>query len=225
MTRADAAPTPDADAIAGCARVLGLALDRGRCEHLAAFGALLQHWGRTYNLTAIRDGEQLLTHHLADCLAAVAPLERHLAGRRVAEGAQPTLLDVGSGGGLPGVVLAMACPHLDVTCVDAVGKKAAFVRQVAAELGLPNLHAEHARVEAMAGHFDVVASRAFASLADFCALTRARLADGGVWLAMKGQRPDTEAAALPPDVTMFHVEPLVIPGLDAERCLVWMRPT
>jgi 16S rRNA (guanine527-N7)-methyltransferase len=217
---AGAASGPDPEAIVGCARTLGLALDPAQGERLAAFGALLQRWGRTYNLTAIRDREQLLTHHLADCLAAVGPLRRHL----VARAAPSSLLDVGSGGGLPGVVFAIACPELAVCCVDAVGKKVAFVRQAAAELGLPNLRGEHARVEAMEGRFDVVASRAFASLADFVALTRARLADGGVWLAMKGQRPDPEIAALPADVEVFHVEPLAVPGLDASRCLVWMRP-
>lgn len=220
MPPPDAAAGPDAAAVAGCARGLGLSLDGAQCEQLAAFGALLQRWGRTYNLTAILDRDQLLTHHLADCLAVVAPLRRHLATLAP----RPSLLDVGSGGGLPGVVLAIACPELAVCCVDTVGKKAAFVRQVAAELRLDNLRAEHARVEAMTGRFDVVTSRAFASLADFVALTRARLADGGVWMAMKGQRPDDEIAALPGDVAVFHVEPLTVPGLGAQRCLVWMRP-
>lgn len=210
----------DADAIARCARGVGLDLDRLQCERLATFSVLLQRWGRTYNLTAILERDQLLTHHVADCLAVVAPLRRHLAMRP----APASLLDVGSGGGLPGIVLAIACPELAVCCVDTVGKKAAFVRQVAAELGLANLRSEHARVEAMTGRFDVVTSRAFASLADFVALTRARLADGGVWMAMKGQRPDDEITLLPDDVEVFHVEPLVVPGLGAQRCLVWMRP-
>jgi 16S rRNA (guanine527-N7)-methyltransferase len=112
-----------------------------------------------------------------------------------------------------------------VTCVDAVGKKAAFIRQVAAELALPNLHAEHARVEALqTPPFDVVTARAFASLAEFTQLTRALLAPKGIWMAMKGKRPEEELAALPPDVTVFHVEPLAVPGLGAERCLIWMRP-
>lgn len=220
MPRPDAAAVPGAAAIAGCAAALGLTLDRTQCERLAAFADLLERWGRTYNLTAIRDRDTLLTHHLADCLAVVGPLQRHLSTRA----GPASLLDVGSGGGLPGVVLAVACPTLAVCCVDAAAKKAAFVRQVAAELGLPNLRAVHARVEAIDERFDVVASRAFASLADFTALTRQRLAPGGVWLAMKGRRPDDEIAALPPDVAVFHVEPLIVPGLDAERCLVWMRP-
>ena len=182
--------------------------------------ALLARWNATYNLTAVRDPAEMRVQHLADCLAVVEPLRRQL-GQRAAR-----LLDVGSGGGLPGVVLAVADANWDVTCVDAVGKKAAFIRQVAAELALPNLHAEHARVEALkkAPPFDVIASRAFASLADFVRLTRPLLAADGVWMAMKGKRPDDEIAALPADTEVFHVEPLAVPGLDAERCLVWMRP-
>jgi 16S rRNA (guanine527-N7)-methyltransferase len=122
-------------------------------------------------------------------------------------------------------VLAAVESGWDVTCVDTVGKKAAFVRQVAAELALPNLHAEHARVEALkAPPFDLVTSRAFASLADFVQLTRPLLAPSGAWMAMKGKTPSDEIAALPADVAVFHVEPLAVPGLDAERCLVWMRP-
>jgi 16S rRNA (guanine527-N7)-methyltransferase len=146
-------------------------------------------------------------------------LRRH----RAASGAK-RLLDVGSGGGLPGVVLAVLESDLSVTCVDTVGKKAAFVRQVAAELGLRNLHAEHARVEQLQlPSFDIVTSRAFASLADFTALTRRHLAPSAVWMAMKGKRPEDEVAALPADIDVFHVEPLRVPGLEAERCLVWMR--
>jgi len=186
---------------------------------LEAYLGLLAKWNVAYNLTAVRDPVQMRTQHLADCLAVVEPLRRQLGGRPA------RILDVGSGGGLPGVVLALAEPAWDVSCVDAVGKKAAFVRQVAAELALPNLHAEHARVEALkAPPFDVITARAFASLPDFVRLTRPLLADGGVWMAMKGKRPDDETAALPPDIEVFHVEPLAVPGLDAERCLIWMRP-
>jgi 16S rRNA (guanine527-N7)-methyltransferase len=212
---------PDAAVLArieGLAREMGLAVDAAQVDALAGFLALLQRWNATYNLTAVRDPEQMLAQHLADCLAVVAPLQRQLgdAGR---------LLDVGSGGGLPGAVLAIMRPRLDVTCVDAVGKKAAFVRQVAAELALPNLRAEHARVQTLKlPPFDVIASRAFASLADFVAATAGKLAPTGVWMAMKGKRPDVELAALPANVDVFHVEPVRVPGLDAERCLIWMRP-
>jgi 16S rRNA (guanine527-N7)-methyltransferase len=189
---------------------------------------MLAHWNTTYNLTAVRDAPEMFTHHLSDCLAVLPPLARHLAER--AEGAASAgvdgvrLLDVGSGGGLPGVLLAIARPDVQVTCVDTVGKKAAFIRQVAAELRLPNLRAEHARVEDLRTQHDIVTSRAFASLADFVALTRERLAPGGVWMAMKARTVDEEQAQLPADVNVFHVEPLQVPGLEAERCLVWMRP-
>lgn len=206
-------------AIAEACAALGLASSPAQLEQLAAYLALLQRWNATYNLTAVRDPAQMLTHHLADCLAVVAPLSERLGD------APARVLDVGSGGGLPGAVLAIMRPALDVTCVDTVGKKAAFIRQVGAELKLPNLHAEHARVESMGGPaFDVVTSRAFASLADFTRLTRDRLAERGVWMAMKGKAPTDELAALPADIDVFHVERLTVPGLDAERCLVWMRP-
>jgi 16S rRNA (guanine527-N7)-methyltransferase len=201
------------------AAALGWSLAPAAAARLAAFRDLLVKWNGTYNLTALRDPAQVRTQHLADCLAVVPPLRRHAGGRPL------RLLDVGSGGGLPGVVLAAVEAGWDVTCVDTVGKKAAFVRQGAAELGLPNLHAEHARVESLrAAPFDVITARAFASLPDFVRLTRPLLASGGVWMAMKGKPPSDEIAALPADVDAFHVEPLVVPGLDAERCLVWVRP-
>jgi 16S rRNA (guanine527-N7)-methyltransferase len=134
------------------------------------------------------------------------------------------VLDVGSGGGLPGVVLALLRPQWQVVCVDTVGKKAAFIRQAGVELGLPNLSAEHARVEALrCPPFNVITSRAFASLPDFIQLSRGLLAPNGVWMAMKGRAPTEELAALPSDIDVFHVEPLPVPGLQAERCLVWMR--
>jgi 16S rRNA (guanine527-N7)-methyltransferase len=193
----------------------------GDALRLERYLALLAQWNAAYNLTAIRDVTQMRTQHLADCLAVVEPLRRHLgaAGRPV------RILDVGSGGGLPGVVLALADPGWQVTCVDTVGKKAAFIRQVAAELALPNLGVEQARVEQLrADPFDVITSRAFASLADFARLTRHLIAPQGVWMAMKGKQPADEMAALPADIEAFHVEPLTVPGLDAERCLVWMRP-
>jgi len=216
-----------AAAVAAVASQLSLPLSAAQAAAqaaaLAEYASLLLRWNRAYNLTAIRDPAQVLTHHLADCLAAVPPLLRWL-GVRGPACAPPRALDVGSGGGLPGVVWAVMLPALQVDCVDAVGKKAAFVRQVAAALRLPNLHAHHGRAETLAGRYDLVACRAFATLADFVALTRGRLADGGVWLALKGRRPDDEIAALPPDVEVFHVEPLKVPGLDAERCLVWLRP-
>lgn len=183
---------------------------------------MLARWNGTYNLTAVRDPAAMRVQHLSDCLAVVPPLARHAAATRY--DMRGRLLDVGSGGGLPGVVIATLLSGWDVTCVDAVGKKVAFVRQVAGDLGLKNLFAAHSRVEALkAPPFDVITSRAFATLADFVALSRPLLAASGVWLAMKGQRPDAEIAALPADVEVFHVEQLQVPQLDAQRCLVWMR--
>jgi 16S rRNA (guanine527-N7)-methyltransferase len=134
------------------------------------------------------------------------------------------VLDVGSGGGLPGVVLAICMPELTVTCVDTVAKKAAFVQQVAATLKLPNLRGIHARVESLTEPYPVICSRAFASLPDFVTWSRSALAEGGVWMAMKGKHPQDEIAALPPETQVFHVEPLTVPGLDVERCMVWLRP-
>ena len=182
-------------------------------------------WNETYNLTAIRDLADVVAQHMADCLGCVGPLRLELAGATT-----PRVLDVGSGGGLPGAVIAMTCPQIDVTCVDTVGKKAAFVVHVAAELKLANLRAVHARVETGAfatsqGGFDVVCCRAFSSLEKFVTLTRSVLKPEGKWLAMKGVLPVSEIAELPDDITVFHVEPLRIPGLRAERCLVWMRST
>ena len=205
-----------ADEFGSICHPLGLAPTEEQTQALHGFMDLLARWNGVYNLTSVRDPAAMRTQHLADCLAVIPALVRH--------GMQGRVLDVGSGGGLPGVVIAIMLPGCDVTCVDTVGKKAAFVRQVAGDLGLKNLHAAHARVESLrAAPFDVVTARAFASLADFVSLSRPLLAEGGVWLAMKGQRPDTEMAALPADVEVFHVEPLQVPQLDAQRCLVWMR--
>ena len=197
---------------------LGLSLSDAQFEQLLGYLALIQKWNKVYNLTAVRDPQEMLTHHLLDSLTAIAPLVRHTQG-------QPAkVLDVGSGGGLPGIVLAICRPELDVSCVDTVGKKAAFIQQVAASLKLPNLHGIHARVETLTGPFDVICCRAFASLPDFVNWSRGALAGQGVWMAMKGKHPQDEIEGLPADVQVFHVEPLTVPGLDVERCMVWMRP-
>lgn len=205
--------------VAACEQ-LGLGLDAATVDRLLAYLALLQRWNRVYNLTAVRDPDEMLTHHLFDCLAVLPALRRQAGSRPL------RILDVGSGGGLPGAVLAITQPQWDIRCIDAVSKKASFVRQVAGELALPNLHALHGRVETLAGGpgADVVVSRAFASLSDFVNWTRGSLAPGGVWLAMKGRAPDDEVAALPDDVGVFHVEPLHVPELKAQRCLVWLKP-
>ena len=208
------------DALGAGLEALGLVLSPEQRRQLLAYLGLIAKWNKVYNLTAVRDPADMLTHHLLDSLAALGPLQRHLS----AQGLQhASLLDVGSGAGLPGIVFALGCPDLQVSCVDAVSKKAAFIQQAAGELGLKNLRGVHARVESLTGPFDVVCSRAFASLVDFTAWSRQTLAPAGVWLAMKGKHPAEELAALPEQVQVFHVEPLSVPGLQAERCLVWMR--
>lgn len=218
-TAASAEPRAEIDALRRDAAVLGLMLPDAALGRLVSYLALLRKWNAAYNLTAVRDAGQMRVQHLADCLAVITPLRRQVgAGRQ-------RILDVGSGGGLPGVVLAATEPAWDVSCIDAVGKKAAFIRQAAGELALANLHALHARVETLPGPaFDVITSRAFASLPDFVRLTRPLLVPGGLWMAMKGRHPTDELAALPADIEVFHVEPLAVPGLAAERCLIWMRP-
>lgn len=212
-------PPLDRAALRQGSSALGVDLSERQADQLLAYLELLARWNRVYNLTAVRDAAQMGTHHLLDSLSVIPTLERHAGGRRL------NVLDVGSGGGLPGVVIAMAHPDWQVTCVDAVAKKAGFVQQVALELGLKNLRSAHARVEALTpASADVVISRAFASLPDFTAWTRRHLAAEGVWLAMKGKHPAEEIAALPPETQVFHVEQLQVPGLGAERCAVWLRP-
>ena len=215
---------------------LGLSLGDAQIDLLLAYMDWLHKWNKVYNLTALRHPDEMLSHHLIDSLTAIAPLQRHIASQRQ-QGALPQtgpvqVLDVGSGGGLPGVVLAICLPDVRVTCVDTVNKKAAFIQQVAVALRQPNLKGLHARVETVQGGFDVVTSRAFASLVDFTAWSRKALQPGAVWMAMKGKHPTEELAALATrsasqaeaGVDVFHVEPLHVPGLDAERCMVWMRP-
>ena len=202
-------------------KALDLALDDGQVAALLDYLGLIQKWTRVYNLTAVRDPQEMLTHHLLDSLAVIAPMRRQRAALGVGESLR--VLDVGAGAGLPGVVLAICCPALTVHCVDTVAKKAAFVQQVAVSLKLPNLRGIHARVESLTEPYDVVCSRAFASLLDFTTWSAAALAPAGVWMAMKGKDPQAEIGALGADVGVFHVEPLQVPGLDADRCLVWMR--
>lgn len=198
------------------AATLGLSLDDRQCERLLAYGALILKWNKVYNLTALRDPASVLTHHLLDTLSVIDPLSRAWPGRAA-------LLDVGAGAGLPGVVIAILREDITVTCLDAVAKKAAFVQQVAAELGLPNLRGLHARVESLMGSYELISSRAFASLPDFFEGSKHLLAPGGRWLAMKGKTPSDELAQVPAEIEVFHVEQLRVPGLDAERCIVWAR--
>ncbi|MDR3369842.1 16S rRNA (guanine(527)-N(7))-methyltransferase RsmG [Rhodoferax sp.] len=207
---------------------LGLVLADDQVSRLLDYLALIQKWTKVYNLTAVRDPAEMLTHHLLDSLAVISSLRRQMEIKASdAEHAVTTglrLLDVGSGAGLPGVVIAICCPEITVHCVDTVAKKAAFIQQVAVTLKLPNLRGVHARVESLTDKYQVISSRAFASLSDFTNWSANALAEQGVWMAMKGKHPADEIAALPPSVSVFHVEQLDVPGLGAERCMVWMRP-
>ena len=202
---------------------LGLGLSDAQVDLLLAYVDLIQKWTKVYNLTAVRDPAEMLTHHLLDSLAVVEPLRAQLQSRVSTASVPVRMLDVGSGAGLPGVVIAICCPDMTVHCVDTVGKKAAFVQQVAASLKLPNLRGIHSRVEALTDKYDIISSRAFASLPDFKNLSANALAEQGVWMAMKGKHPVEEIHALPDSVHVFHVEQLQVPGLGADRCIVWMR--
>ena len=190
---------------------LGITLPDAAQRQMLAFRDLLLKWNRTYNLTALRDPEQAIAHHLFDSLAILPHV-----------GPGP-LLDVGSGGGLPGLPLAIARRDLAVAMVDTVQKKASFLQQAAIELGLENVTVHHARVEEMQGQYAQISSRAFAELGIFVSLTRHLLAPGGRWLAMKGLRPGAELQALPADITVDAVIPLAVPGLDAERHLIILK--
>jgi 16S rRNA (guanine527-N7)-methyltransferase len=196
---------------------LGLVLTQPQIAQLLDYLDLIQKWNKVYNLTAVRDPAEMLTHHLLDSLAVVNPLGVQTQGRPL------TLLDVGSGAGLPGVIIAICCPGIEVHCVDTVAKKAAFIQQAAVSLQLPNLRAVHGRVEKLKRTYDIVSSRAFASLADFVTLSSTVVGERGLWLAMKGKTPTAEIAELPSGIDVFHVEQLQVPGLGAERCIVWMK--
>lgn len=190
---------------------LGIDLPETTQAQLLAFRDLLLKWNKTYNLTALRDPDQAISHHLLDSLAILP---------HVGDG---PLLDVGSGGGLPGIPLAITRPTLSVSMVDTVQKKATFLQQAAIQLGLKNVTAYHARVEQLPGQYAQISSRAFAELKLFTDLTRHLLAPGGRWLAMKGVRPDDEIAALPSDIIVEQIIPLHVPGLDAERHLILLK--
>lgn len=198
--------------------VMGLHLPDQRQSRLLAFVALLQKWNRTYNLTAIREPERMVTHHLLDALAVLPHLSSR-AGLRV--------LDVGAGGGVPGIPLALARPDWRVELVDTSHKKVAFLTQAAIELALRNVAAHATRVEDFvpAAPFDVVISRAFSDLATFATASARHLAPHGILVAMKGVHPDEELAELPPAFVVTAKPALTVPGLDAARHLIVMQRT
>lgn len=194
---------------------LGIDLPPASQEKLLAYAALLYKWNKTYNLTALREPALAVSHHLLDSLAVLPYVETG------------TLLDVGSGGGLPGIPLAIVRPELRVTLLDSNSKKTAFLRQAAIELGLLNLTVHCGRVEQYqpAAKFNAITSRAFSELADFVTLSRHLLDAGGHWLAMKGVMPEDEIARLPSGVVVEGVHCLNVPGVEGERHLVVMCST
>ena len=199
-------------------RQMGLELSEIQIQQLLRHLDLLVKWNKIYNLTAIRVREDMLSLHLLDSLIAVPAIHKSVAHT------PRKIVDVGSGAGFPGLVIAVAVPDAKIVCVDSVGKKVGFIRQVIAELGLSNASAVHSRIENLpALEADLITSRAFTSLRDFTALTSNHLAPSGVWMAMKGKTPEAEISNLAPRVEVFHVEQLSVPGLLSERCLVWMR--
>ncbi len=204
------------------ADALSLSLTEAQVEQLLAYLALLAKWNAVYNLTAVRDPQQMLTQHLLDCMAA---LPAYAGAKRV--------LDVGSGGGLPGIVLAIwaqqAEPQMQVHMIDTVHKKTAFLTQVKAELELSNAEVHTGRVEQLSDEkkFDVITSRAFAELKDFVEWSGHLLEEGGQMIALKGQAEvsDKELAALPEGWAREKIQRLQVPGLGAERHLVHLKKT
>ena len=209
---------PYATQLADGIAALGLALTQETVDRLLAFGELLLKWNKVYNLTAIRNPQELITHHLLDSLAVLPYLET-----------LNRLADIGSGGGLPGVVLAIVRPGLIVSSIETVGKKASFQQQAKIELGLGNFTVLNKRVEQVqaealpGGAPEGVISRAFSSLADFVALSGHLAAEGGALYAMKGVHPRDEIAALPAGWAVTETHALNVPGLDAERHLLIIR--
>ena len=192
-----------------------LAISPAQQQKLLAYLALLQKWNKTYNLTALRDPAQMVSHHLLDSLTLLPYLAQ-----------AQSMTDVGSGGGMPAIPAAICCPDLRITMVDANSKKTSFLRQAAIELGLDNIAVSSSRVEELSDHrADIITSRAFAELADFVRLTRHLLGDNGHWAAMKGVYPAEEIFRLPPDIQAYQTDKIHVPTLNAERHIVLLRPT
>ncbi|WP_373741833.1 16S rRNA (guanine(527)-N(7))-methyltransferase RsmG [Neisseria sp.] len=193
---------------------MGLTLPLPQQLLLLEYLALLKKWNSTYNLTALRDEGKMVSHHLLDSLTLLPYVEN-----------AKTLIDVGSGGGMPGIPTAICRPDLQITLLDSNTKKTSFLQQAVIELGLANVTVASGRVEALhENKADVVTSRAFAELADFIGLSRHLLNDNGCWAAMKGVYPYEELTHIPDDVEVLKVEKLAVPMLKAERHMVLMKP-
>ena len=207
--------TPFSDSLAAGIAQMRLNISPAQQQKLLAYLALLQKWNKTYNLTALRDPAQMVSHHLLDSLTLLPYLAQ-----------AESMIDVGSGGGMPAIPAAICCPDLRITMVDANSKKTSFLRQAAIELGLENVAISSSRVEELGEqHADIVTSRAFAELANFVRLTRHLLNDNGHWAAMKGVYPADEIFRLPPDIQAYQTDKIHVPTLNAERHIVLLRPT
>ncbi|HEU5295227.1 MAG TPA: 16S rRNA (guanine(527)-N(7))-methyltransferase RsmG [Burkholderiaceae bacterium] len=208
-----------ASRLSSAAGRLGLPIDDVQVDKLLKYLMLLEQWNRVHSLSSWKSPSDLLVQHVFDGLTLVGPLRLYAAGTSL------RILDAGSGPGFPAAVLALMQPSWFVTAVDAVAKKIAFVTQAAAELNVRNLIGRHGRLERLTSPepVDVIVSRAFGSLEALTKQTRHLLAPAGVWVVQKGRRPDDEVAKLREDLEVFHVEPVTVPDLQAERCLVWMR--
>ncbi|MCS6766112.1 MAG: 16S rRNA (guanine(527)-N(7))-methyltransferase RsmG [Candidatus Protistobacter heckmanni] len=225
----DPAADPAAALAEGLERI-GLALSAQQQTRLLDYLRLLQKWNKVYNLTAVREPGQMLVRHVLDSLAALPPVRARMAGLQqtlagLRGGRRPSVADVGTGGGLPGIPWAIACPEWNLTLIDTVQKKTAFLIQVKAALQLENVTVHAGRVESLqvAGDgYDMVTSRAFAELADMVALAGHLLAAGGVMAALKAREPQAEIGRLPAGWDAQGVEALAVPGLDEERNLVWV---
>ncbi|MFZ6816179.1 16S rRNA (guanine(527)-N(7))-methyltransferase RsmG [Undibacterium sp. Rencai35W] len=195
-------------------KALPLTLSDGQLDQMIAYLALLSKWNNVYNLTSIRDPKEMVKQHVLDSLSA-APAFKDASN----------VLDVGAGGGLPGMILAIVYPHIRISMIDTVSKKTAFLNQAKTELGLSNVTVYTNRVESLqlADKFDVITSRAFSELNNFINWSEHLLADGGIYIAMKGVSPDQEIERMPKGWQVQKIQPLSVPGMDAERHLVFIH--
>lgn len=206
------------DLLHASADTLGVLLDEKQQRQLLAYLEGMLLWNKAYNLTAIKDANEALVKHIIDCLAIVPAFERECERHHYKESI--TVLDIGTGAGLPAVVLAIMNSSLLVTALDSNQKKIRFIRQMASELKLPNLIPIASRIESHQGVYDIITSRAFANLSDFVAYAQPFLADEGALCAMKGKLPDVDELSVLVDNWHIINESIVVPNLTAERCLV-----
>lgn len=199
---------------------MGLILDDKQKQDILLYLELIQKWNKTYNITAIKDAEQILIQHIFDSLSVVAPLHQ-----KINQNQEAVVLDVGSGGGLPGVIVAICCPKWHITCIDAVEKKTSFITMVSGRLGIKNLRSKHCRIEDyVSAEADLVISRAFASLSDFANWSGHTAKDNAYLVAMKGRYLEEEIKELEAssEWQLVSWQPLEVVDMDAERCLIWM---